>query len=193
MATTRRVARGARPGGRTRTTTPDLTWEAAQATIEAKAAAEKAGLEFVGKPGGGSPVLPEDPTTLDDSQLMVLFTRFVAWADFSASQLAFAEVDENAAKAALDEKKDIILIRHMPSSEALRKREETMTRVKAEVDTHADVVELQQKFLNAYALRKLLNVTFERYDRDAALLSRELTRRTGGQDPKQRRVSRWST
>lgn len=117
----------------------------------------------------------------------------MAWADFSASQLAFAEVDENAAKAALDEKKDIILIRHMPSSEALRKREETMTRVKAEVDTHADVVELQQKFLNAYALRKLLNVTFERYDRDAALLSRELTRRTGGQDPKQRRVSRWST
>lgn len=116
----------------------------------------------------------------------------MAWADFSASQLGFAEVDESAAKAMLDEKRDILLIRRMPTSEALRKREDTMTRVKTEVDTEPEVIDLQQRHLNAYALRKLLNVTFERYDRDASLLSRELTRRTGGQDPKQRRASRWA-
>lgn len=123
---------------------------------------------------------------------MTLFTKFVAWADFSASQLGFAEVDESAAKSLLEAKKDVLLIRHMPTSEALRKREDTMTRVKTEVDAHPDVIDLQQKHLNAYALRKLLTATFERYDRDAALLSRELTRRTGGQDPKQRRASRWA-
>jgi hypothetical protein len=54
-------------------------------------------------------------------------------------------------KALLDAKKDILLLRLMPSSEALRKREDTMTRVKAEVDTHDEVIELQQND-TAYAL-----------------------------------------
>lgn len=92
----------------------------------------------------------------------------------------------------LDEKKDILLLQLMPSSEALRKREETMTKVKAEVDTHADVRELEARVATAYAFRKLSNTTYERYDRDWFVLSREITRRTGGQDPKQRRASRWA-
>lgn len=185
---TRRPRRDAGDGRKT----VDLTWEATEATLLAKAEAEKAGLFLVPRPGDESPELPEDPTSLDDAALMTLFTKFVAWADYSATHLALAEVDESAVKALLDAKKDMLLIRHMPSSEALRKREDTMTRVRAEVDTDGDVIDLEQQRLNAYALRKLMTAMYERYDRDAALLSRELTRRTGGQDPKTRRASRWA-
>lgn len=190
MTAGRRVTRRARDEGGGKTA--DLTWEATETTIRAKATAEKAGLPLAPRPADASPELPEDPTALDDAALMTLFTKFVAWADYSATHLALAEVDEATVKTLLDAKKDVLLIRHMPSSEALRKREDTMTRVRAEVDTDAEVLDLEQQRLNAYALRKLLAATFERYDRDAALLSRELTRRTGGQDPKTRRASRWA-
>lgn len=192
----RRVTRTprARPGaspGRRRTV--DLTWEAAKETIQAKAEIEKMGIEFAPRPDGESPVLPPDPTALDDSQLMVAFTNFMGWVDFSATQLGFAEVDERCADALVEKRRDLLLLRSMPSSEALRKREDTMTRVKAEVDTHAEMVELQQQHAIAYARKKLLTTTYERYDRDAFVLSREITRRGGGQDPKLRRQSRWTT
>jgi hypothetical protein len=95
-------------------------------------------------------------------------------------------------KSLLDAKKDILLLRLMPSSEALRKREDTMTRVKAEVDTHDEVMELQQNGHTAYARKKLANTVYERYDRDWFVLSREITRRSGGQDSKSRRASRWA-
>jgi hypothetical protein len=171
----------------------DVTWEATEQTIRAIAEVEKAGLEFAPRPEDESPVLPEDPTLLDDSELMSLMRRFVAWSDFSATQSALAEVDERMYDSLLQQKEEIVLLRTMPTSEALRKREDTITRVKAEVQTHHEVVDLRDQRQTAYMRRKLMNVTFERYDRDAAFLSRELTRRTGGQDPKQRRVGRWAT
>lgn len=193
---TRQVTRTPRDrggGSRERRKTVDLTWEAAKETLQAKAEVEKMGIEFAPQPDGASPVLPPDPTALDDSQLMVAFTNFMGWVDFSATQLGFAEVDERMFDAMLEKRRDLLLLRSMPSSEALRKREDTMTRVKAEVDTHAEMVELQQQHAEAYARRKLLTTVYERYDRDAFVLSREITRRGGGQDPKLRRQSRWST
>lgn len=172
--------------------TVDLTWEAAEATIRAAAEALKTGLEFAPRPDGASPVLPEDPTALDDSELMSLFAKFMAWVDYSATQLGLAEVDESMWKGLVDEKRDLILLRTMPTSEALRKREDTMTRVKAEVDTHHEVTSLAQEHATAYARRKLLATMNARYDNDAFVLSREITRRSGGQDAKQRRASRWT-
>lgn len=181
---------GASPGRRK---TVDLTWEAAKETIQAKAELERAGLEFAPRPDGESPVLPPDPTALDDSQLMVAFTNFMGWVDYSATLLGLAEVDERCADSLREKRRDLLLLRLMPSSEALRKREDTMTRVKAEVDTHAEMVELEQAHAEAFARKKLSNTIYERYDRDAFVLSREITRRGGGQDPKLRRQSRWTT
>lgn len=194
MAERRRITRTPRvgsPKGQRARRTVDLTWQATEQALRAQAEVEKAGLVMGGNPEGESPELPDDPTALDDSQLMTLFTQYVAWADYCATHLAFAEVDERLCAQMLEEKKDLLLLRLMPTSEALRKREETMTKVKAEVDTHQEVVELQAEYFTAHARRKLLSTTFDRYDRDGFLLSRELTRRTGGQDPKQRRVNRW--
>lgn len=192
MATRRRVTRTPSSGAKPQRRTVDLTWEATAQALAAQAEVEKAGLEMGTHPDGKSPELPDDPTALDDSELMTLFTQFTGWADYSATQLAFAEVDERMWSQLLEQKKDLLLLRLMPTSEALKKREDTMTRVKAEVDTHAEVVEIADQHWMAYARRKLLATTYERYDRDGFLLSRELTRRTGGQDPKQRRASRWA-
>ena len=186
----RRAASGGSKGRETKTF--DLTWEATEATIRAKAEAEKTALEFAPRPGGESPVLPEDPTALDDSQLMALFSQFMAWVDYSATHLGLAEVDEAMWKNLLDEKRDLLLLRLMPTSEALRKREDTMTRVKAEVDTHHELTSLAQEHATAYARRKLFATMNARYDNDAFVLSREITRRSGGQDAKQRRASRWA-
>lgn len=189
---TRRPRRGAPPGGGRERKTVDLTWDATETAIRAMAEIEKTGLELAPRPGVESPALPDDPTALDDSQLMTLFTQYAAWVDYSATVLGLAEIDDNMWKSLLEAKKDTLLLRLMPSSEALRKREDTMTRVKAEVDTHDEVVELQQQGHVAYARKKLANTVYERYDRDWFVLSREITRRSGGQEPKSRRASRWA-
>jgi hypothetical protein len=173
--------------------TVDLTWEAAKETLQAKAEIERMGIEFAPRPDGESPALPRDPTELDDSQLMVAFTNFMGWVDFSATQLGFAEVDERCAESMLDKKRDLLMLRKRPTAEALRKGEERITLIKAEIEDDPDVIELAQAHAIAYARRKLLNTTYERYDRDAFVLSREITRRGGGQDPKLRRQSRWTT
>lgn len=178
-------------GGKRKTV--DLTWEAAKETIQAKAEIEKLGIEFAPQPDGESPVLPSDPTALSDSQLVELMGRFVGWADFSATQLGFAEVDDRAAQALLDRKRDLLMLKNRPTAEALRKGEERITLIKAEIEADPDVIELAQAQAITYARRKLLLTTFERYERDGAYLSRELTRRTEGQTPQQRRTSRWTT
>lgn len=54
-----------------------------------------------------------------------------------------------------------------------------------------DVAEQKQEVANRYAYRKLVAVLFTNIERDAALVSRELTRRTGSYEAKPRRESRW--
>lgn len=124
----------------------------------------------------------------------MLWRRNTAWADFSGSQLALAEVDERMSDRAQRRAEDMALLRLMPSSEALRKREETMTAVKAQVSQDPDVVKWRDKNDIDYARRKLLMGMYERYERDAAFLSRELTRRDGGsQGSRPRRANRFGT
>lgn len=171
----------------------DVAMAIAEETIKAKADLEKVGLFLAPRPGDGSPELPEDPTALNDSDLMKVFGRFTAWADYLAGQLALAEVDERTLHALAEKQESLVMLRHRPTTEQLRKGEVTMTLIKAEVAQNMDVIERWQEHATVYARRKLLNTMFERADRDAAYLSRELTRRTGGQDPKQRRASRWMT
>lgn len=140
------------------------------------------------QPRDDSPVLPDDPTALGDSALMTEMRRFTEWADFLGGQLSLAEVEERYAEDAASTVENVLLLQAMPSSEALRKREDTMTRVRTEVASRTEMQEAQQRVMVAYAQRKLLQKMWERFDRDAALLSRELTRRSGGEDAKTRRA-----
>jgi len=182
-----------RAAPRKRVTTRDVGLAIAEKTLEAKAALEERGLFLPRKPGDEYPELPEDPTALDDSELMQVFFRFTAWADYLGGQLALAEIDERLCQAMLAKTEDVVLLRKMPSSEALRKREDTMTRAKAELSNDKEVIERAEAHATAYAMKKLLTGMFERADRDSAALSRELTRRTEGANPRVRRARRWGT
>lgn len=142
------------------------------------------------QPTVASPTLPEELDDVTDMQLINLMVAFTRWADYSQTRLAAAEIDESAAEEALAVARSLNLIRFMPSAEALRKREDTMTGAKALVEQQADVVELRQHRLNAYAYRKTLQPRHDAFVRDAAVLSRELTRRTD-RTPMENRSSRW--
>jgi hypothetical protein len=104
-----------------------------------------------------------------------------------------AIVDEEVANELLSRAKSLALLRYMPTSEALKKREDTMTRVRAEVEANdPDVANFSQQRLNAYAFRKLLEPRYEAYVRGQAVVSRELTRRVDREGPS-RRDRRWNT
>lgn len=146
--------------------------------IEAEAAATKLSLGPVDQPPHRPPELPDDLTDLNDPQVTNLMVEFTRWADYSAMQLAMAEIDEEAAEEMLRTARAIGLIKAMPSAEALRRKEESMTSAKAQVEQTDEVSALRQNRLNAYALRKMLLPRHEAFVRDANVLSRELTRRT---------------
>lgn len=62
---------------------------------------------------------------------------------------------------------------------------------KAQRQADPAVIEHKQDVANRYAYRKLVAVLFTNIERNAALVSRELTRRTGSLEAKPRRESRW--
>ena len=66
-----------------------------------------------------------------------------------------------------------------------------VTVAKAERSLDPDVLERKQEVANRYAYRKMIGVLFINTEREAALVSRELTRRTGSYEAKPRRDVRW--
>jgi hypothetical protein len=55
---------------------------------------------------------------------------------------------------------------------------ERITAIKAEVSIHADVVALDNDYEEKYAYRKLVEMLLTNHERDLALVSREITRRS---------------
>lgn len=184
----------------------------ATSSAEAAAALEKQGLTLPAQPTDPIPSVPESVSELGDGPLMELFAALTAWAGFLSGQLAVAEIDERAAESALDELEALALIRsHREEKDEREARlaEEAaveedkpprrraappapgMTVLKAHRDLDPAVVEQKQEIANRYAYRKLIGVLFTNVERDAALVSRELTRRTGSYESKPRRESRW--
>lgn len=109
------------------------------------------------------------------------------WAGYLSGQVATAEIDERAAEATLDTAEAVALVRSREDADA----KALATILKAQRDLDPAVVEMRQEVANRYAYRKLVGVLFTNVERDAALVSRELTRRTGSYEAKPRRESRW--
>ena len=63
---------------------------------------------------------------------------------------------------------------------------------KAQRQADPQVIERKQTVAERYAYRKLVAVLFGNVEREAALVSRELTRRTGSQEARPRRETRWT-
>lgn len=140
------------------------------------------GLYLPDKPTGGMPVLPVDITVLGDEELMILYTDFIAWADYAAAQLAVAAAEEREAARRHDLKK---------AKELAAAKSGTVTAARAAAETEAaeDGYEASER----YAYRKVLESISVNLERDAALLSRELSRRLGDNKPSGRSRRLWGT
>jgi hypothetical protein len=134
------------------------------------------GLDFK-KPELDQVQMPADITMLSSEQLAEKFTQLTAWADYIASQLAIAQIEERAAQRSLDVAENKLLVKLMASAG----RGDRITLVKAQVSVDDTVLALAQTAEEKYAYRKLVEMMLSNHERDLQLVSREITRRTNDQ------------
>jgi hypothetical protein len=134
------------------------------------------GLDFA-KPDLSQVQMPADITMLSSEQLAEKFTQLTAWADYIASQLAVAQIEERAAQRSLDVAENKLLVKLMASAG----RGDRITLVKAQVSVDDTVLALAQTAEEKYAYRKLVEMLLSNHERDLQLVSREITRRTNDQ------------
>lgn len=149
-------------------------------SLRVAAELEKADLPLPRKPRTELPELHGDLSDLEDGALMDLLVRLTRWADFSGGQLALAEVDETYAEALIDKLKALGYV---------RAGDDKVTKARAEMQLEVEYQAAVQDKLTCYARRKLLTARHGAFERDAAVVSRELSRRIE-RDPSQRRTAR---
>jgi len=140
-------------------------------------------IDLPARPDETIPALPSDPTDLDDSQLMKLFTSLTGWLAYTGARLASAEVDEKYADAVLDLIEKRILVEN-----AGAKR---VADAKAKFQEDEGYVKAREAATHAFAYRKMLSSVYNATDGKNKLITRELTRRVG-REPREERANRWS-
>jgi hypothetical protein len=139
------------------------------------------GLSYHPKPSIEIPILPSDLTALDDENLMILYSQLTAWSDFVSTQVSCAQVDERAAE------------KRLSHAEALMMASETggkVTFARAQIAADPKILAMKETVEEAHAYRKIVESIGANIERDAALVSRELTRRTTSS--KRSNPNRWS-
>lgn len=127
------------------------------------------------RPTEALPDLPHNLDDLCDADLMEHYREFVAWVSFAKAELVKAEIDEErtAHECKIVESQTLI---GQWSADAKGDR---VTLAKARRDVDPQVLKYQEAHLKARAYRKLAEAMFDRCERGAQLLSRELSRRVG--------------
>lgn len=134
----------------------------------------RTGLHLPDKPVGHIPTLPTDITLLSDEDLMVLFTDFTAWADYSASQLAVAAAEE----------REFVRLHELHKARQVAAGNNKSSSVTAQrAAAEADAAGEGYKASERYSYRKIIESISGNLERDAALVSRELSRRLGDKAP----------
>ena len=85
----------------------------------------------VPKPNYELVALPPDITSLSSEQLAEMFTILTGWADYSASQLAQAQIEERSAQRALDLKVNRLTVELMSKSS----KSDKVSLIKAQIAT----------------------------------------------------------
>jgi hypothetical protein len=111
---------------------------------------------------------------LTSEQLGEKFTVLTAWADYAASQLAVAQIEERTVQRKLDFLENKLLVQRMGTAV----KGERITLVKAQIAVEPEIQDLLIEYEEKYAYRKLVEMMLSNYERDIALVSRELTRRS---------------
>lgn len=102
---------------------------------------------------------------------MTHFSEQLAWQNYFAVQVAAAEIEEGEAESRLK----------LEETEAqLLSDKAKVTDQRLDRDRNPRVRAARDKYMVARATRKLLTVTMENRERCVNIISRELTRRTGG-------------
>jgi hypothetical protein len=139
------------------------------------------------RPEGGVPDIPLYLDELPDNQLMEFYTLFMAWVSFAKADMVLAEIDEERAANNLKVIEAETLIGQWNDKE----KGDTVTLAKARRDTNPEVIEAQQMYSAHRAYRKLVESVFERCERGAQVISRELSRRIS-LAPQERRQARYT-
>jgi len=127
------------------------------------------------QPENQIPILPESLDELSDNALMNLYAEFMAWVSYTHAELIKAEIDE-------DRKAHILKVTEAKAiiDQTVEKvKGDTVTLAKARRDIDENVLEAQDIYLESRAYRKLTDTVFQRCERGAQVLSRELSRRIG--------------
>lgn len=127
------------------------------------------------RPSAEVPDLPKHLDDLGDDDLMDLYTEFMSWVSYAKAEMVHAEIDEEREANFLRILEAKVLIEQW-GAEAKGDR---VTIAKARRDIDSRVVSQQDAHRQARAYRKLVEAMFDRCDRGAQLLSRELSRRIG--------------
>lgn len=131
------------------------------------------GFERPDAPGYHPPEVPLDLGELTADGMMNLFAEFSAWAGYAAVKAAEAEAAEEDAEGDLRVAEARFIISKMEIDD------EKITTARLQRDSNPEVIRLQKELRRRRAVRKMLITYFTNYERSAAVLSRELTRRTG--------------
>jgi hypothetical protein len=167
--------------------TKNLAVDMTAASLEAKATLSKQNISLPSRPRNERPGLPSDLTTLTDDDLMELFVHLTHWQGYFAGHLAIAEIDERCAEAVMEKAQAMVLLSNWTGP-----KEDRVVVAKAQRDTDPEVTERRDEHLRRYAIRKLTAMLFGNSERDASVVSRELSRRIGRQEVHDRRVSKWT-
>lgn len=132
------------------------------------------------------PRLPTNLTDLGDEDLLELMTKLTRYQDHISGLLVLAEIDEGEAATLLE----ITKARYI-TSEWSGASEDRVAIVKAQAVVDPDVIEIDTRYQQLKAHRKVYAVMVEALQRDAAVASRELSRRIG-RSPNEARVDKYS-
>jgi hypothetical protein len=134
---------------------------------------QELGVSEPSAPDFGVPRLEPNIDELGDKELMELFVKLTRWADYFQNQLAIEEVVERSADAEVRRLEGLYMISHKPE-----RASEAVTWARAQMETDVEIRTAREALRVCYARRKLKGMLFEQAERDASVVSRELTRRT---------------
>jgi hypothetical protein len=144
-------------------------------------ALSKKGFKIPNQPAYEIPSLPIDITELHDEDLMELFVTLTSWTDYVAPQVAVAAIDERECDRYVSVLEATAMVNNWKGGSGDR-----VTIAKANILLDPKVIEAKQELDEKHAYRKLVEVLLQNLERDAALVSRELTRRTSDSGVKAR-------
>lgn len=120
--------------------------------------------------GYDAPVLPSDITSMQEEEVMDLYTKYVAYLEFISLQLWCAQVDKAEAEKILN------LIR-AEKKLTLKSSGKAVAMIDAEIEVDSEYrekVDLLQELSNYYGLIEIIS---DRLSKDISLINREITRR----------------